>query len=789
MNKSLFEIRKIHPRWIWIVLIIIAAVLISLGSNFITNNKGFLKFHSKEHYKPLNEISEDRGGFYGKVNFYLEKALKDTVTNQGYSVGSINSFYQRLKFYSPVEENPDYLVDTREIRLVGFIPDSTNLEEMKFFHNSNFKRLLERQSQNVSGQFFKIEWKNGITPRIKSIVIDNTLGDVALLNDKWTGQIVLDDPFSQIDSTVVYLIKNNIPIPLFTSNLPLRRLRASESFANETTTILNKEWSHKKTEIFGQIYQLLNRGDDSNLFRVKYSNDQYLDFLNTGDSIFFSNSLVDINFWVDGREQEITEHCNTHSFPTSFRNVVKLKITNTEGHPPVNEIIYISKMPFRIASKLTNEGFAGKRTHVNEEYCDLFTRQEIMHLESNLKTESQQTIALTNNILQSKVLEDEMRAYVNDTLYGNPLYRWNEKDEFQMSFCLMDISTGEVIAAPYYSNRFMKNKLNEKDEMAEIKNFNLEFHHIGSAFKPMLAFAASAKYPALQQFNLTSAQFSEDSCKLLGYTVTPYGKKKDNKQNTLFWSNNINRTFFLGHSHDNYPIALAMLALTENAPEDANAYTLLNSQDNWNNGSVNNLYQLLGNAGTRLKYYPRKSITEKMLFRDENVDAKLGESSFANLISNLFDVEMEMRDRENAILSADTISWRHLIGNSFQLYTLYPDKVNLHLDLILNFRDFENFILGQGNNKWSNIKLAEAYSRLLSKRKIQSTFLKSNEQFGYLFDNPSGLFKKISSFEFQRTEQEMESTWNLFMNDWRNAVLEGGQGNTLTPAYNEFLMS
>jgi hypothetical protein len=790
MNKILFEIREIQTKWIWIVLVFLIGVFIIRGGMTVSTKSGFLKFHGKEQYEPLNINSKDTyAGFYGKVNHYLEISLNDTFENQVYVIDSVNSFYQRLQFYCPTEGNAGYLVDKREIRLVGFVPDKDNLEEVKFFHNSNFTRLLEKQRHNLSAQFFKIQWKNGTNPRIKSITIDNTLGNVALLNYKWTGKIILEDPFSQIDPNVVYLIKDNIPIPLFTSDLPLQRFRASESSGNEITTIQNSEWNPLKTEMYEQMYQLLNNSDASNLFRVSYSSNQYLDFLNKGNRIFFSNSLVDVKLWVDGREQKITEQANNHFFTTSFHNVVKLQITNREGYRSVNEVIYVSKMPFRIASMLTNEGFAGKRTHVNENYCDLFTRQEIMYLESNLKTTSQKIIALTNNNLLSKVLEDEIKAYINNSLYNNTRYRWNDKDEFQMSFCLMDISTGEVIAAPFYSNRFSQTKLTEKDEIAEIKNFNLEFHHIGSTMKPLLAFAAVAKYPALGQFNLMSAQYSEDSCNLLGYTVTPYGRKKDGSSNSLFWSNNINRTFFLGHSHDNYPIALALLALTENTREDANAFNLLNTRGELNNSSVNNLHQLLRNVGTRIKYYPRKGIDERMLFKNEAQDTKIGESSFANLISNLYDIEMETRDRDNDFQSADTISWRHLTEHSPKLYALYPDNVNLGLDLIVNFHDFENFILGQGNNKWSNIKLAEAYSRLLSKRIVKATFLKGHDQFGYLFQNPSSLFNKISTFNFRRTELEMESAWHSFMSNWETAVHDSITGNTLNSAFQAFNQS
>jgi hypothetical protein len=236
----------------------------------------------------------------------------------------------------------------------------------------------------------------------------------------------------------------------------------------------------------------------------------------------------------------------------------------------------------------------------------------------------------------------------------------------------------------------------------------------------------------------------------------------------------------LGHSHDNYPIALTMLALTES--DDRQMFNLLNAEV-LDNGSVNNLYQLLGNNGTRIKYFPQNSTSEKMLWYDNKL---LGESSFANLISNLYDIEIERRDRDTAYLEFDITTWQYLNDAALQLLVLYPEKENMRLDAVRTIRDFENFILGQGNNKWSNIKLAEAYSRLLSKQKVKVTFLQSNEPTSYLFENASSLFEKTStSFDFQRTSEDMENAWSSFMRDWRNSIYHNSDRPTNVRGLND----
>lgn len=754
-NKKLFEIREI--KW-WQILIICAIIMlpIILIPCFVQHKSGFLKFHGENQYEPMKEENK---GLYGKIDYALAEALKgkeyraDKLTDTIYMRGS------KLQFYVP--NTDEYIVDVREIRLIGFIPDST---EMEFFHNSNFKFYLQKQNENRDKAYFKIEWhKEAYPPRIKSIKIDNTLGDVSLLNNDWKGQIFLEDPFSKMDSNVVYLIKDNMPVPLFTSNFPIAEFKGAPT---KFIPIKIAEWKPNKVHEYQQRYDSLNKAipSSSKVLRVEYNDNNWIEFLNKGDSIYITNGTQDTIFIGNGDKPKniIEKQVNGYPFPRSFENVVKLEIKSTKQY------IYLSKTPFNIASKLVNNGFAGKRTPINEEYYDLFTRQELVQLESNLDTKSQD-ITLTNNIILSKLLEDGIRNYIETNLKSQSI---NNKDEFQMSICLMDISTGEVIAAPYYSNYFPDKKAVAE---TEIKNFNLVRHHIGSTFKPLLAFAAAAKYPSLAQFSLTNIEENTDKCCLIGYKVPHYGKG-----NPLFWNtyNSKSRINFLGHSHDNYPIALTILALTENFRNtaDVKVFNLLNA-NKLDHKQINDIPKLLGNG--ELYRIPNDFKFNK---------SKLGESSFANLFYNLYDIEMQSRDKDDWSLTADTMSWRYLKGNTLKLYSLYPDKLNLQLDLINNFIDFENFVLGQGNNFWNNVKLAEAYSRLLSKKTIKATFLKRNEEFPDLFKD--NMFNHISTFEFSRTKQEMENAWTLFMEDWREAVAQTknttNKGGTLHEAYIKF---
>ena len=764
-NKKLFEIREIKGGLIAILLLGVMLVCGLLIVAFVKNERGFLQFHGDSQYVPMNEPNK---GLYGRINSALERALNerefraDLLTDAVYMQGS------RLHFYVP--QTTEHIVDVREIRLIGFTPDSLDIEEVRFFHNSAFKHYLRLQNENINKRYFEIEWEGDrYPPRIKNITVNNTLGNVPLLNNNWRGQILLEDPFSQIDNNVVYLIRNNVPIPLFSSNFRIEAFRGGRTL-NDNTTIRVNEWKPNIIHNYRQWYNHLNnyRPTYSEVLRIKYDSIHWVEFLNQGDSIYLTNGTPHpISIWINNRKDTIRSGVNGYPFPRSFRNKVRLEIRNIGN-------IYLSQTAFSIASKMANDGFAGKRIHISRDYSDLSVRQILFHLENNLDNTINQDITLTNNIILSKLLEDEIRNYINTNLLPKSI---GTDDEFQMSITLMDISTGEIIAAPFYSNRFSHRRAVAETER---RNFNLIQHHIASAFKPLLAFTAVAKYPNLRDFRLFNFRFiDENNSYLIGYNITPSYGHRNGMRIPTFWPpqgvrQEIDMRHFLGHSHNNYPIALTLLALTEPGnvgyTGDAKVYNLLNAP-RLDNAALNDLPRLL--RGDSLARVPND-------FRFGRV--RLGESSFANLFYNLFNVEMDARGR-GWELTTDATPWRHLKGNTRRLWSLEPDITNLQLERINDFIDFQNFVIGQGNNYWNNIKLAEAYSRLLSRKAVQATFLKGEDDFPDLFRD-NGMFNNVSQINFQRTKQEMESAWLSFMQDWRAATrLEGG---TLRSAYLSF---
>jgi hypothetical protein len=770
MNKKLFEIRIIIkqrtiPAVIGGCLIVVAAICFVAAKYECS----FLKFHGEAQYKPLNDVAGNKG-FYGKVNFMLAKAFEDS----DYKLKSLAAPNNILEFYIP-DGSFEYLASLDEIRLTGFHPKARGDKE--FYYNSHFKKYIELQQKYPNRKYFIIEWeeygenRNNKSYKIKSIKIDETLENVSLIDNEWKGEVTFDDPFAQIDTAVVYIIYNNIPLPLFGNSMSVNNFLNSESNNNSPLSI--KSWRNKSLEYMEKMYYDTQQGENSKTFNIDFGNDMRVEFVNIRGTVRlkpYNTVLI-----IQNRAKTDTVKAQRNDYVLSkFDHTIKITVKNAKGKRDLSETLYVSNKVFKVASAIANFGLAQERKNISKHYTDLSVQQFIKNIEASAKQTEKPKVGLSANIFLSKILETEMANYINSIKNSQPKV-FDQTDEWQMSICLMDITTGEIIASPFYSNKFDRDNIND---LTETRNFNLERHHIGSTFKPLLTFAAAAKYPSLKDFVLQSTHTKygnstqEEKPKILGYLVQPYGRGKNkNGINSLFWDYiPIGRETFLSISHDNYPIAMTMLALTENNTENDRLASNLLNNTYLQNDEVNNLHKLLGNKGTRIKYE-----SDTVRFN------QIYESSFINLLGNVYNVNTQLRD--SVMWYSDSLVWRNMADGG-KPQSLFPDNVNLCFNWINTFIDFENMIIGQGNNFWTNIKLAEAYSRLLSKRKTEASFMK-NAAYPYLFENPNALFNAAgTNFLFNRTQQNLNTAWSDFMETWRKSVTKDIRGNTLNVAYN-----
>ncbi|MDI9337667.1 MAG: hypothetical protein QM539_04485 [Alphaproteobacteria bacterium] len=783
MKSEFLKITKSTKKKIFIIFItfVIAIFVLFIYQIFNNNNKNFFKFKDKHQYSPL---SENNNGFYGKVNYYLNQALLDT-NNVKYDVSKLDNFYKRLKFYYPTDTS-NYLISIEDIRLIDFIPNPNDKTEQAFYVNSYFKNIIEKQNSNLSKKYFNFKW-NKVKNKIIQIKIDTTLLNFSLLNESWKGTIKLNDPFKDIDRNVKYISSESFIIPIFSSDMPSIDFEHFETKDGYYIIDANRRTNLSLDEMQNLFDSSTFKKDRPLLFNYTFntgtSEEYSLRFLNSKGKIYIKTQNIDIDFYDKQTKKSNTNDNKMLEIDSNF-NLIKIHVKlRKEGSLTYN--LYLSNIsPLNIASKPINEGIAGSEfINIDKKYLDLFTSQQIHQIESGFSSkDSVKSIELSTNILLSKYLEEKIKKYIVD-LENNSIYTKRKDDIFEMSICLMDIATGEIISTPFYSNEFDKNN---QDELTEKRNFNLIKHDIASTFKPLLSFAASLKYPSLSQFELNGQHTKLDKdtgSTILGYkTKLIYGLDKTINPpipNPLFWpidKNNqpINRINFLGKSHDNYPITMAMLALTTN--QDSSAYsTLIN--ENLDNEKINNLYNLNGKESVHIKYDPLK---KRIVFKD------ISNSKFIRLMANLYDVKAKNDDAQQTYLTSENYMWEDLHKTSPDLYSLYADVVSLGTDQFGNansdvsdFKKFERFVLGQGDNQWTNLKLAEAYSRVLSKRKVKANFLKN------LHSSEPIIFKNLANFVNNNSAGVLENSWSKFLKDWRDAVINK-EYSLLNTAYNNF---
>lgn len=746
MNKYLFGVRKFGIKsvliFLCIILTLIGYVIYSIKYD---SANSFLKFHNNKFYRPLNDLDHNRG-FYGKVNVLLEKALQDR-TDQPYVINNLDDLYTRLRFYYPIDTT-NYLISGDDIRLIGYEPSPDDIEDVEFFNNSFFREVIQRQRNNLTQKYFLIEW-NERRDSIIGITIDTNAYNLSLLTSNWQGTIMLNDAYEALDENVNYIAFGKSILPLFSGTAGI------ESFINYGLNPYDVDIENTSPnlsinieEVYGALNQrfyvrLIFDGPAPYMYSLSLFNDR-------GEISLRTNNLA-IRGYVRG--QEIVHDTNVRFNLAPGYGIASLTVQVPGQHRQFDFII-TERSPFSIASMPV--AGTGNRISIDSSWLDLSTRQQIRFLESNLSPEdSLDSIHLSSNIFLSKYLEDEIKNYV-DSL--DAVFSKSPDDIFEMSMCLIDISTGEIIATPFYSNEFPNNNI---EELTQVRNFNLIKHDIGSTFKPPLALAAALKYESLRHFELTG--LSSNPPNIIGYPTIKYGFDGDSPKG-IFWSGGCNRTEFLASSHDNYPIAMSMLALTEDF--DCRSYDVLTR--NWSNDAVNNLRALNSDSASRILY-----LSNRTCFQD------ISNSSFIQLLGNLYKVDARTNRIQNNTFY-DGNSWRLLnLKAKHKLYSLYEDRVSLGTSFFgngnadtLDFKRFELFVLGQGDNQWSNVKLAQAYGKVISNHLIEASFISCDRvQHSYL-PMISDMFNAggDTRYQYQVSTQQAEQAWSSFMTDWRNAV-------------------
>lgn len=366
--------------------------------------------------------------------------------------------------------------------------------------------------------------------------------------------------------------------------------------------------------------------------------------------------------------------------------------------------------------------------------------------------------------LQS-ALDETLRQYasglVRDAAAGDP---------FPASVTVMNGKTGEILAAasfPSQTDLASLHGVNEDERRRLLVNHNFKRHPIGSAGKPFFYASAVSRHPFL-----------------LDLSVEPHGPEKrpdggEGERETL--------QFFLGRDYKLWPhqdvwtdlplalerscnrftIDLATLALA--APRDLRDRTLNVPLDRVFTPQPGVMWPRPGeSSGIRIgaqtldfapslgtfmieDWKPVRPAEDTSAVVTSGSLTRVDEAPFAEALAEITGVRkyagVEAPDvpvEEGGVgrsamvtMHYDLRPWRALVERfttgekpetawkvraAFQ--AISPERVNVALNQITDLRtELVSFLLGGSTSQWTNVQLAEALSRLVTKRQVEATML------------------------------------------------------------------
>jgi cell division protein FtsI/penicillin-binding protein 2 len=353
---------------------------------------------------------------------------------------------------------------------------------------------------------------------------------------------------------------------------------------------------------------------------------------------------------------------------------------------------------------------------------------ESFHLIRYLATGIENTVRKTKT--QKKAAFD-VHLTVDEDLAGvtqtglQQFTRQLSRNPVRASCTILDATSGRILAIASTSRS------------QEDTNENLKLHPVGSSTKIFLAAAAAQNAPDLLTLEIDPHPPGEEK-DLLGYELKKGYKLR---LHSPFVGERGTTDFrgYLAKSCNRYHAILMGLSLARDSAAGIhqNAQNLFHGlwlKDKPLDQSLGKIYL----DGDILEKQPDLSYFVSQT-SNGNLECNNLESSELGLnLERLFDVRRKYVEGSGEFFSPEP--WNLLFAKlGIQqrpeaypaLYSVMPETVNLGFNLNIDFRlDFISIIFGGANNRWNNIKLSEAISRIVTNRKIKAHFVEKISENG-----------------------------------------------------------
>lgn len=721
-------------------------------------------------------VSSEDKGFVGKSNRLLSELLAvEDNTIRVTSIESLNRRYPAFEFDLPYDEISGSNVT--DVRIVAIHPEYIKDADMKnFYYNSMLSSLLKKQRENMMDKYFTINFKRekvGVRQyesHISKIYLKKDMFKVALEKDPWRGT-VLSAPNSLFDDgNSLYLVHKDMAVPLSKVSHVMYLNAFTTIFALNDETFYDAKGSLLD---YYRYYKAAFRSNPKHLridVREKVRGDSkgWLDIAYLGDEsaqlqILPNKDLV-CRIATPGEDMltiNSSELANAVGKKLPYKEGMRILLYDRKG-VKVTEFALVSENPMRILSTMryTAEGLS--RYWADGKNADILTRQLTKGVGRNMSNIlGVDTVQLSTDPLLSLEFEKEMKRYLS-VLRTSGGFTHVLGEQYEMSMTVMDMATGQILASPSVTD----NPAADDKYMMSMRNSSLVRRPIGSTFKPPLTLAAVLSNPSLLNLQNTGSKSRIiDATKKTGMFLGC----KTRAWVPNHWGNNRNMTQYLGYSDDVYPVLLATLCLS-------------GYPDSYNLATVNRIP-----LGSR-SYF--KVGTEGVVLG--NKDVRLTDYELIKNLASLYsvysfnDTDTDKSENLNYYLWENLYSGKEYISGMdrhFGLDEVSPDATNMNYDRFdgQTLRGhLVPWVLGQGDNDWSCIKMAEAWTRMLTKRPVKASFIAvedRNEAEGE--DLVDLIARQKEQNDSNMSEDDVNSIWNSFLASFRQA--QSVQGGTLKP--------
>lgn len=636
-------------------------------------------------------------GFVRKSNLLLQhlvdqgKDCPKELSNPK-SLEDLMKRYPALVFALPYGESDIDGARAADLRLVGIRPEKiTDEDDKRFYYNSDIPSLLEKQRASLSDRMFRIRFADSDTLSIRSIEVVAGMFKLALVKDPWVGTVTCAD-------NALFPMSNHCFVVWGKSVMPLRMSGKGHLATDGGHEVVVKADSknhslrrdNSKTTDYMRLYQDYEAGNTT--MCVKFEESQaalYLDYVE-GEQLRLKTTGCHVTAYDEqgAMPKQKSSSSAMDGVVYNLKGNVKLMVTRISDGGKMAELMVTRQNPMLTLSSLIHSNAGKARYNIDPSLTDRFSQQLLSGLSTTLRNSVyRDTVRLSIDPMLSMMMEKELENYANQLKS-----RFNAKDQWELSFTVMDMATGCVVAAPYYRSA---DKNLDYDLAIGRKNPALMRRYVGSSFKPLVALAAVLTKPSLATLSTGASDYRLDGQKamFLGHTTTAWA---NDATSSGFWSGCSSMIRFLAASDDVYPVALVAKAL--------------------NYGSK---------TGSPF------SFKGKEVYVGNNDNFTWANAPFIRKLDYLYTLPDMKAYNEHDSLQMAYYTWNNLGLDKvehFGLDNITPDPTLLYFDNLTRQgatmkRELVPWVLGQGTNEWNCLKLAEAWTRMLTKRKVEASLV------------------------------------------------------------------